>query len=59
MLDFPSLLYEGLRILMFQLSGVYCRGVRVLIPREQHPTSHSEQSTWDLKPVLPREPNTP
>ena len=26
MLDFPSLLYKGLRILMFQLSGVYCRG---------------------------------
>ena len=25
MLDFPSLLYKGLRILMFQLSGVYCR----------------------------------
>ena len=24
MLDFPSLLYKGLRILMFQLSGVYC-----------------------------------
>ena len=23
MLDFPSLLYKGLRILMFQLSGVY------------------------------------
>ena len=23
-LDFPSLLYKGLRILMFQLSGVYC-----------------------------------
>ena len=26
-LDFPSLLYKGLRILMFQLSGVYCRRV--------------------------------
>ena len=25
MLDFPSLLYRGVRILMFQLSGVYCR----------------------------------
>ena len=25
MLDFPSLLYKRLRILMFQLSGVYCR----------------------------------
>ena len=25
MLDFPSLLYKGLRILMFQLSGVYCK----------------------------------
>ena len=25
MLDFPSLLYKGPRILMFQLSGVYCR----------------------------------
>ena len=24
-LDFPSVLYKGLRILMFQLSGVYCR----------------------------------
>ena len=24
MLDFPSLLHKGLRILMFQLSGVYC-----------------------------------
>ena len=24
-LDFPSLLYKGLRILMFQLSGVYCK----------------------------------
>ena len=23
MLDFPSLLYKGLRILMFQLSGLY------------------------------------
>ena len=23
-LHFPSLLYKGLRILMFQLSGVYC-----------------------------------
>ena len=32
MLDFPSLLYKGLRILMFQLSGVYCRvlGFRIL-----------------------------
>ena len=27
MLDFPSLLYKGLRILMFQLSGVYCMGL--------------------------------
>ena len=25
MLDFPSPLYKGLRILMFQLSGVYCK----------------------------------
>ena len=25
-LDFPSLLYKGFRILMFQLSGVYCKG---------------------------------
>ena len=24
-LDFPSLLYKGLRILMFQLSGVYSK----------------------------------
>ena len=30
-LDFPSLLYKGLRILMFQLSGVYCRGFRVQV----------------------------
>ena len=28
MLDFPSLLYKGLRILMFQLSGVYCMLLR-------------------------------
>ena len=27
MLDFPSLLYKGLRILMFQLSGVYCKAI--------------------------------
>ena len=27
-LDFPSLLYKGLRILMFQLSGVYCRTIK-------------------------------
>ena len=31
MLDFPSLLYKGLRILMFQLSGVYCRGLKVYL----------------------------
>ena len=30
MLDFPSLLYKGLRILlMFQLSGVYCKSVTI------------------------------
>ena len=29
MLDFPSLLYKGLRILMFQLSGVYCKGIHI------------------------------
>ena len=36
MLDFPSLLYKGLRILMFQLSGVYCRfqGFRAVRFRE-------------------------
>ena len=37
MLDFPSLLYKGLRILMFQLSGVYSKKLLVLfvsfIPR--------------------------
>ena len=30
MLDFPSLLYKGLRILMFQLSGVYCTVMMVV-----------------------------
>ena len=40
MLDFPSLLYKGLRILMFQLSEVYCilkRGVaRLRGPVDAH-----------------------
>ena len=37
MLDFPSLLYKGLRILMFQLSGVYCKRDCELSVREASP----------------------
>ena len=35
MLDFPSLLYKGLRILMFQLSGVYCTSQHMEVGRDQ------------------------
>ena len=52
MLDFPSLLYKGLRILMFQLSGVYCK-----LPLNPKPLNLCFfvfglwLRTWLLKPV--------
>ena len=35
--DFPSLLYKGLRILMFQLSGVYCMVLRFKVAETPNP----------------------
>ena len=57
MLDFPSLLYKGLRILMFQLSGVYCKGSRCVERRKvTFAPTRAPGKTMNPKPLNPSTP---